>query len=100
MGVEAYAWTVLGAGGRSGMTDPAAGAEEARSAGVPMDGTPVSTVTPMGNTADEPVLPPASGGPLYVLVLGVDRRPSEAGGAPSRSDTMMLAQVSPGSGRV
>ena len=82
------------------MTDPAAGAEEARSAGAPMDGTPVSTVTPMGNTADEPVPPPASGGPLYVLVLGVDRRPSEAGGAPSRSDTMMLAQVSPGSGRV
>jgi LCP family protein required for cell wall assembly len=44
--------------------------------------------------------PPASGEPLYVLVLGVDRRPSEAGGAPSRSDTIMLAQVSPGSGRV
>ncbi|MDQ3378229.1 MAG: LCP family protein [Actinomycetota bacterium] len=44
--------------------------------------------------------PPASGEPLYVLILGVDRRPSEAEGAPSRSDTMMLAQVSPGSGRV
>ena len=44
--------------------------------------------------------PPASGEPLYVLVLGVDRRPSEAGGAPSRSDTIILAQVSPGSGRV
>ena len=27
--------------------------------------------------------PPASGEPLYVLVLGVDRRPSEAGGAPA-----------------
>ena len=51
--------------------------------------------------SEEPEPPPAaSGGPLYVLVLGVDRRPSEAGGAPSRSDTMMLAQVSPGSGRV
>ena len=48
--------------------------------------------------SDEP--PPASGEPLYVLVLGVDRRPSEAGGAPSRSDSIMLAQVSPGSGRV
>ena len=44
--------------------------------------------------------PPASGEPLYVLVLGVDRRPSEAGGVPSRSDSIMLAQVSPGSGRV
>jgi polyisoprenyl-teichoic acid--peptidoglycan teichoic acid transferase len=44
--------------------------------------------------------PPASGEPLYVLVLGVDRRPSEAGGVPSRSDGIMLAQVSPGSGRV
>ena len=41
---------------------------------------------------------PATGEPLYVLILGVDRRPSEAGGAPSRSDSMMLAQVSPGSG--
>jgi LCP family protein required for cell wall assembly len=50
--------------------------------------------------SEEPEPPPASGGPLYVLVLGVDRRPSEAGGAPSRSDTIMLAQVSPGSGRV
>jgi LCP family protein required for cell wall assembly len=44
--------------------------------------------------------PPASGEPLYVLILGVDRRPSEAGGVPSRSDSMMLAQVSPGSGRI
>ncbi len=44
--------------------------------------------------------PPASGEPLNVLVLGVDRRPSEGEGASSRSDTVMLAQVSPGSGRV
>ena len=44
--------------------------------------------------------PPASGEPLNVLVLGVDRRPSEGEGAPSRSDTIMLSQVSPGSGRV
>ncbi len=42
----------------------------------------------------------ASGEPLYVLVLGVDRRPSEAGGVPTRSDSMMVAQVSPGSGRI
>ena len=44
--------------------------------------------------------PPASGEPLNVLILGVDRRPSEDEGASSRSDTIMLAQVSPGSGRV
>jgi polyisoprenyl-teichoic acid--peptidoglycan teichoic acid transferase len=44
--------------------------------------------------------PPASGEPLNVLILGVDRRPSEVEGTPSRSDTIMLAQVSPGSGRV
>lgn len=44
--------------------------------------------------------PPASGEPLNVLILGVDRRPSEAEGSSSRSDTIMLAQVSPGSGRV
>ena len=50
-----------------------------------------------GEKADPP--PPASGEPLNVLVLGVDRRPSEGEGA-GRSDTMMLAQVSPGSGRV
>ena len=52
-------------------------------------------------TSEKPEPPaPVSGEPLYVLVLGVDRRPSESGGAPSRSDTIMLAQVSPGSGRV
>ena len=47
--------------------------------------------------SDAPVAS-ATDEPLYVLILGVDRRPSEAGGAPSRSDSMMLAQVSPGSG--
>ena len=49
---------------------------------------------------DAPAAAPATGESLYVLILGVDRRPSEAGGAPSRSDSMMLAQVSPGSGRI
>jgi hypothetical protein len=54
-----------------------------------------------GEPSEKPEpLASVSGEPLYVLVLGVDRRPSEAGGAPSRSDTIMLAQVSPGSGRV
>lgn len=50
--------------------------------------------------SENPEPPPASGEPLNVLILGVDRRPSEAEGASSRSDTIMLAQVSPGSGRV
>jgi len=51
--------------------------------------------------SEKPEAPaPSSGEPLYVLVLGVDRRPSEAGGAPTRSDSIMLAQASPGSGRV
>lgn len=50
--------------------------------------------------SEEPGPPPASGEPLNVLILGVDRRPTEAEGSPSRSDTIMLAQVSPGSGRV
>ena len=42
----------------------------------------------------------ASEEPLNVLVLGVDRRPSAAEGSSSRSDTIMLAQVTPGTGRV
>lgn len=49
---------------------------------------------------DQPAPPePASGEPLNVLILGVDRRPSEGAGS-GRSDTIMLAQVSPGSGRI
>ena len=42
----------------------------------------------------------ASGEPLNVLVLGVDRRPSAAEGSSTRSDTIMLVQVTPGTGRV
>jgi polyisoprenyl-teichoic acid--peptidoglycan teichoic acid transferase len=57
--------------------------------------------TPPEESSEKPEAPPpASGEPLNVLVLGVDRRPSEGEGASSRSDTIMLAQVSPGSGRV
>ena len=41
----------------------------------------------------------ASGDPLDVLVLGVDKRPS-AGEDPSRSDTMMLVRVIPATGEV
>ena len=40
----------------------------------------------------------ASGEPLDVLVLGVDRRPSAAEGTSTRSDTMMLVQVIPATG--
>jgi LCP family protein required for cell wall assembly len=42
----------------------------------------------------------ASGEPLNVLVLGVDRRPSAAEDSSSRSDTIMLAQVTPETGKV
>lgn len=49
---------------------------------------------------EEPERPPASEEPLNVLVLGVDRRPTAAEGSSSRSDTIMLAQVTPGTGRV
>ncbi len=51
-----------------------------------------------GQERPEPA--PASEEPLNVLLLGVDRRPSAAEGSSSRSDTMMLAQVTPGTGRV
>jgi LCP family protein required for cell wall assembly len=37
---------------------------------------------------------------LNVLVLGVDRRPSDAEGSRSHSDTMMLVRVSPQTGRI
>jgi len=37
---------------------------------------------------------------LDVLVLGVDRRPSDAEGSTSHSDTMMLVRVSPQTGRI
>jgi LCP family protein required for cell wall assembly len=42
----------------------------------------------------------ASGEPLDVLVLGVDRRPNSAKGASTRSDTMMLVRVTPATGEV
>jgi LCP family protein required for cell wall assembly len=42
----------------------------------------------------------ASGEPLDVLVLGVDRRPNSAEGASTRSDTMMLVRVTPATGEV
>ena len=38
--------------------------------------------------------------PLNVLVLGVDKRPSAAEGSSSRSDTIMLVQLNPDTGRV
>ena len=42
----------------------------------------------------------ASGEPLDVLVLGVDRRPSSAEGLSTRSDTMMLVRVTPATGEI
>jgi polyisoprenyl-teichoic acid--peptidoglycan teichoic acid transferase len=42
----------------------------------------------------------ASGEPLDVLVLGVDRRPSAAEGTSTRSDTMILVRVMPATGEV
>jgi LCP family protein required for cell wall assembly len=42
----------------------------------------------------------ASGEPLDVLVLGVDRRPDSAEGESTRSDTMMLVRVTPATGEV
>jgi polyisoprenyl-teichoic acid--peptidoglycan teichoic acid transferase len=42
----------------------------------------------------------ASGDPLDVLVLGVDRRPSAGEDSSTRSDTMMLVRVIPATGEV
>jgi LCP family protein required for cell wall assembly len=42
----------------------------------------------------------ASGDPLDVLVLGVDKRPDAADGSSSRSDTIMLVRVIPATGEV
>ena len=42
----------------------------------------------------------ASGEPLDVLVLGVDRRPNSAEGESTRSDTIMLVRVIPATGEV
>src|SRR5919112_2316541 len=49
--------------------------------------------------ADEPA-PKVTSKTLDVLVLGVDRLPSAAEGSSSRSDTIMLAQVTPSTGDV
>jgi polyisoprenyl-teichoic acid--peptidoglycan teichoic acid transferase len=42
----------------------------------------------------------ASGDPLDVLVLGVDRRPSASNDSSTRSDTMMLVRMIPATGEV
>jgi polyisoprenyl-teichoic acid--peptidoglycan teichoic acid transferase len=103
LGIGAYTGTFLLGGSGSASGYPAARAGEARSVSASANGSPESTAPSVENAADEPApaqtVKPAEDS-LYMLVLGVDRRPSEAGGAPSRSDTIMLAQVSPGSGRV
>ncbi|CAN5732097.1 hypothetical protein BH24ACT18_BH24ACT18_08170 [soil metagenome] len=89
--------TVLSAGSGSSQPQPEETRAEARAE---TTGDQDGTESKEEEASDKPEPPPASGEPLYVLIVGVDRRPSEAEGAPSRSDTMMLAQVSPGSGRV
>ncbi len=95
-----YAESVEESGGHDGTQESMASPVE--KAGAPTPETTAGLIASRSSevTHDPAYIPPASGEPLYVLVLGVDRRPSEAGGAPSRSDTIMLAQVSPGSGRV
>jgi LCP family protein required for cell wall assembly len=49
-------------------------------------------------TPEEP--PKASSESLIVLVLGVDRRPEDAENSVTRSDTMMLVQLTPQTGQV
>ncbi len=70
--------------------------EQARVEGVAQ---PVSDRSPDAGAAAEGT----SGGPLDVLVLGVDRRPPDSREAQvdgTRSDTMMLVRADPGSGEV
>ena len=58
---------------------------------------------PLRRAPDRPVpevMPKGSTKPLTVLVLGVDRRPSADEDSSTRSDTLMLVQVTPESGRV
>jgi polyisoprenyl-teichoic acid--peptidoglycan teichoic acid transferase len=81
-------------------TDQAGGAAEDQDAASKEEGTAEEQSSGEEPSEKPEPPPPASGGPLNVLILGVDRRPSEGEGASSRSDTIMLAQVSPGSGRV
>src|SRR3712207_864420 len=55
------------------------------------------------NTPDKPIsqeFPNASTNSLNVLVLGVDRRPGDAEGTSSHSDTMMLVRLTPQTGMV
>ncbi len=97
--------------------EPAPGGAPAEDAGAPAEGTVLSVErrssglqpvekdqeSPGSGEAREQTEPPeaseASEEPLNVLILGVDRRPSESQEA-GRSDTIMLAQVTPGTGRV
>jgi polyisoprenyl-teichoic acid--peptidoglycan teichoic acid transferase len=55
------------------------------------------------DTPDKPIpqeSPKVSNDSLNVLVLGVDRRPEDAEGTSSHSDTMMLVRLTPQSGRI
>jgi LCP family protein required for cell wall assembly len=60
-------------------------------------------IEPSREASDEPAPEgpqEVSGEPLRVLVLGMDRRPEAAEGSATRSDTMMLVQVTAQTGRI
>ena len=91
------------AGGVGG--SPVRKVEEERTAASEQDGSPViSRDDPIEGGAsskrEAKGQPVASAGSLDVLVLGVDRRPEDAQGAATRSDTMMLVRVIPGTGQI
>ena len=111
--------TLLPGDGNVAQREPAPDATPSEDAAAPAEGTVLSVErrssgsesettgqAPAASDAGEAPEKPepsepaeASEEPLNVLILGVDRRPSESEEA-GRSDTIMLAQVTPGTGRV
>src|SRR5918997_289327 len=71
--------------------------ETTRGAGASSDNEPTRHA-PDKPAPEDP--PKASAESLYVLVLGVDRRPEDPEGSQPHSDTMMLVKVSPQTGSV
>lgn len=69
----------------------------------PKIATAVPTTTPTAVPTAAPVVaatvaPPAHGGPINILLLGSDRRPSEK--EPSRTDAIIIARIDPQTRRV